>query len=60
MQIMGHALAASEAAPMVTTIGLRIALPFKTGAKTEAVTVIIARGACEDSYSVSDFWNRLV
>ena len=44
---------------MAITTGIRVALPFKSGAKTEAVTVKIVRGGCRRRYGVSDLWKRL-
>jgi tetratricopeptide (TPR) repeat protein len=53
----GTSLATSESAPSGDNDWTRVALPFKTGAKTEAVTVIIVRGACGDDAVCPIFGN---
>jgi hypothetical protein len=53
----GTSLATSESAPNGDNDWIRVALPFKSGAKTEAVTVKIVRGGCGDATVCPIFGN---
>jgi len=53
----GTSLATSESAPNGDNDWIRVALTFKTGAKTDGVTVRIVRSSCEDATVCPIFGN---